>query len=182
MTAASIRKCLGLTSACLAVFICTFNTSSCSPGTLQTASQAIEDLNTLVQNRTLAEQFVRDIKANVDPSEPVYSKLLESYDQARDSNSRFLDEIEAPGSHRARAIRSRFDTAKQRAEESMAAFLDSATRTLRPTASMRSAELKRVAALPDNVATILQTVPKTQRAKYIRKFDSSVRWHTWNEL
>src|SRR5579884_3471621 len=182
MRAASILKCLGLTSACLAVSICTLGTSSCSPGTLQTASQAMEDLNTLMQSKTLAEQFVRDIKANVDPSEPVYSKLLELYDQARDSNSRFLEEIEAPGSHRARAIRSRFDTAKRNAEQSMAAFLDSATRTLRPAVSMRSAELKKIAALPDNLVTILRTVPKAQRANYIHHFDSSVRWRSWNEL
>ena len=45
----------------------------------------------------------------------------------------------------------------------MAAFPDSATRTLCPATSMRSADLKRVTALPDNFVTVMQSVPKTER-------------------
>jgi hypothetical protein len=179
MTAASVRKCLGLISASLAILMSSLGTSSCSPETLNSAMQ---DLNTLVQNKTLAEQFVRDIKASVDPSEPIYAKLLESYDQAKDCNSRFLDAIEGSGSYRSRAIRSSLEMAKRNAEESMVAFLDSATRTLRPTVSMRSTDLRRIAALPENFPMILRNVPQSTRAKYVRKFDSSVRWRSWTDL
>jgi hypothetical protein len=182
MTATPIRKYFGLAPACLAVLISTLNTSSCSPGALKAASQAMEDLNTFVQNKTLAEQFVRDIKASVDPSEPVYARLLESYNTAKNANNRLLDEIEAPGSSRARAIRFRLDTAKRNAEQSLAAFLDSATRTLRPAVSLRNADLKRVTARPDNLVTAMQSVPKAEKAKYVHKFDSSVRWSAWNAL
>lgn len=179
MRAASVRKCLGLISASLAIFLSSLDTSSCSPETLNTAMQ---DLNTLVQNKTLAEQFVRDIKASVDPSEPIYAKLLESYDQARGCNGRFLDEIEAPGSYRIRGIRSSIDMAKRNAEESMLAFLDNAAHTLRPTVSMRSTELRRIVALPDNFPLVLRNIPQRTKAKYVHKFDSSVRWRSWSEL
>lgn len=182
MMAASVRKCLGLASAFLSIVACTLNTTGCSPSENHAASQAMSLLNTFIQNKTLAEQFVRDIKADVDPSEPVYSKLLESYDEAKSSYDRLLDELEAPGSHHGRSIRPRLDGAKRKAEESMATFLDTAAHTLRPTVSFRSAELKTVAALPDDLAVVLESVPKAERARYAHDLDSAVRWRSWNEL
>ena len=52
-------------------------------------------LSDLTQNRSLTEQFVRDVKASVDPGDPAYVQAMESYQDARDSYNRYLDNVES---------------------------------------------------------------------------------------
>ena len=51
-------------------------------------------LSSLQANRALTEQFVRDVKAGIDPSDPAYAETMESYQTARELYDRYLDGIE----------------------------------------------------------------------------------------
>lgn len=143
--------------------------------TLQTA------LNNLVQNRSLTEQFVRDVKASVSPSDPKYAELMDTYQEARTSYDRYLDQIE-DGRKDPPTSRSMRRVGPNDVRNSTADFLAEATSVLKPDANTRRIPFQRAVVIPDNLRATLQKLPKKAREKLIDQFDAQVRWRSWGQL
>ncbi len=142
--------------------------------TLQTA------LTDLTQNRSLTEQFVRDVKADRDPGDPAYVQAMESYQDARDVYNRFLDSVES-GPSRA-TDRSLRHTSPRDVQNATADFLADATRALKPTLNTRRVSFQRAVVVPDNLQAALAKLPKKSREKLIDQFDDQVRWRSWSQM
>lgn len=138
-------------------------------------------LSDLTQNRSLVEQFVRDVKSSVPPSDQNYQQALNSYDDARDAYNHYLDTIENPsGKNSSRSLRS--VEAEEAARSASAEFLADATTALKPTVATRHIEFQRAIVLPDDLQHALKTLPKNQRDYLTDRFDSEVRWKPWGQL
>jgi len=154
------------------------STTACSSTAAIGALQAA--LTSLVQNKSLAEQFVRDVKTSVDPTDPVYQQVMESYEEARDSYNNFLNSVELA----AKTNQSKPDLSEsaESAQNATADFLESATKTLRPNANTRGIAFRRAIVLPEGLPKDLSELPKKSRQDVINHFDREVRWRSWRQL
>lgn len=146
--------------------------------TLASVETALSDLT---QNRALAEQFVRDLKSGLAPSDPNYEDARNSYEDARDAYNRFLDtaeDVEKPTS--ARSLKS--SDAELDARNATAEFLADATAALKPDAKTRHIPFARAVAIPENIGQSLRKLPKRERERLISRFDRQVRWRSWGQL
>ncbi|MGC2163558.1 MAG: hypothetical protein WA634_16740 [Silvibacterium sp.] len=138
-------------------------------------------LSDLQQNRSLAEQFVRDVKASVSPSDPNYQQALDSYEDARDAYNHYLDVVENPqGKHPSRSLRTQ--RAITDARNSAAEFLADSTVALKPSVSTRHIQFQRAIVIPDNLQPALKKLPKQARDYLTQQFDDQVRWRSWGQL
>lgn len=172
-----IRQALSLlllTSSALLIAGCTPREEDATVAALETA------YNTLSQNRTLAEQFVRDIKESVPPTDPSYQQARESYDDAVGAYNRYLDQVELAGEQK-RDLASA-EAVVSDAQSSVTDFLASATKTLQPGASTSRSLLRKAAPLPPQLGRTLATVPHRQRQALVDKLDGQVRWRSWGDL
>jgi hypothetical protein len=137
-------------------------------------------LSDLQQNRALTEQYVRDIKATVSPSDPDYEEVMDSYQDARESYDHYLDSVESdPKTPPSRSLRRSGPVDVQNAT---ADFLADATSLLKPEIKTRRIPFQRAIVIPDNLQATLQKVPKKARNKIIDTFDDQVRWRAWSQL
>jgi ABC-type transporter Mla subunit MlaD len=146
----------------------------------QVITQLQTGLSSLLQNRALTEQFVRDIKTNVDPSDPGYAQAMDSYQDAREAYDHFLDTVE--GGSDAHSPRSLRGVAANDVQNSTADFLADATSVLKPTVNTRRIPFQRAVVIPDNLQTTLNKLPRKAREKVIDQFDRQVRWRSWSQL
>ena len=152
--------------------------TGCNPTAAVDALQA--GLNTLVQNKSLAEQFVRDIKTSVDPSDPAYAQNMENYEQARDAYNHFLDGVELAA--KTNQPHPNLTASTEDAQNSAADFLEGATRALRPTTDTRRIPFRRAVTIPETLPKDLNELPKKTRESLIARFDREVRWRPWRQL
>jgi len=137
-------------------------------------------LNSLQQNRSLTEQFVRDIKATVNPADPGYVQAMESYQEARESYDHFLDGVETNG--RSMTARSMRLSGPAEVRNATADFLADATSVLKPDINTRRIPFQRAIVIPDNLQSTLQKLPKKSRENLINQFDDQIRWRSWGQL
>lgn len=153
-------------------------TASCQPSEATTAlDSALKDL---IQNKNLAEQFVRDIKTTVDPSEPSYAQVMQDYEAARSGYQDFLNSVKlAAVTNQSHAdSRQLGDDARTEAAE----FFMNATKLLRPTMETRAIPFQRAIVLPENLTQLLQRLPKRRRSELIQQFENQIRWQSWRAL
>lgn len=176
----SFRKC-SIAVVALAGMVMSFATGCNAKDQAATVAILQNALSDLTQNRSLVEQFVRDVKGSVPPSDPNYQQVLDSYDNARDAYNHYLDTIENPaGKNAARSMRS--VQAAEDARSTAAEFLADATTALKPTVATRHIEFQRAIVLPDDLQRALKKLPKNQRDYLTDRFDSEVRWRSWGQL
>ena len=160
----------------LCVFI-----AGCTPQEKVDTVAALQSaLSTLVANRTLAEQFVRDVKSSVSPNDPTYQQAMESYEEARDSYNRFLDSVEY-GAVKGQSPRNEMQLGMD-AQDSTAGFLQDATRALKPSMNTRSINFRRAVEIPDGLASDLHRLPRRARGALVQRFDDQVRWRSWGQM
>ena len=139
-----------------------------------------QTLSNLVQNRALTEQFVRDVKTNVDPSNPGYLETMQSYQEARETYNRYLDEAESgdkvPHTRQLRG-RTAVDVQNRTAD-----FIADATAVLKPGLNTRKIPFQRAVIVPDNLAASIRKLPKHARERLIDDLDPQVRWRSWSEF
>lgn len=165
----------------LSLLTATFALCGCTPTqeseTLTGLQTALTDFT---QNRSLTEQFVRDIKSSTDPGDPAYLQAMESYQDARDVYNRYLDALESGKREgTSRSLRSATPLAVQNAT---ADFLADATRALKPSLTTRRVAFQRAIVLPENLPTTLARMPKKARNELIDQFDDQIRWRSWGQL
>jgi hypothetical protein len=137
-------------------------------------------LSDLAKNRELTEQFVRDIKTTVEPSNPGYATAMDSYQEARDSNDHFLDGVESSGKPaRSRALR---NASPLDVQSTTAAFMADATNVLKPDVNTRHIPFKRAIVIPSDLQATLHKLPRKDRERIIDNFDKEVRWRSWDQL
>ena len=142
---------------------------------------ALQDaLNSLTQNRSLSEQFVRDLKTTVDPADPAYQQAMDSYEVARDAYNSFLDDVELTKKE-SRAFRVRQQT-RTDVRNATADFLADATSALKPSVNTRRIPFQRAIVIPDDLQASLQRLPKHAREQLVTRFDRQVRWRSWGQL
>lgn len=175
------RKHLFIASSVLSLLLVATCTSGCTTkeesdtlGALQSA------LSSLVQNRTLAEQFVRDVKTSMDPTDPSYQQAMETYEEARDSYNRFLDTVESGTKTRNSHLREA--QIEVNAQDSTAQFFQDATRALRPSINARAIDFRRAVVIPDHLQKNLRKLPKGARQSLVEQFDGQVRWRAWGQM
>jgi hypothetical protein len=153
----------------------------CTPAEEQEAlTQMQTALSNLEHNRSLAEQFVRDIKASADPSDPGYIQAIQSYQEAREAYDHYLDGVETNG--KALTKRSLQIYGPNEVRNATADFLADATAVLKPNVNTRRIPFQRAIVVPDDLQSNLQKVPKKMRERMIDGFDNQVRWRTWEQL
>jgi hypothetical protein len=137
-------------------------------------------LGKLVSNKNLSEQFVRDIKATIEPTDSVYGQLMDRYEDSKDSYNHLLDSVEKA----ARTNRSSpsVDEALERAQTSSAEFLAQATRSLRPDLNTRGIAFERAISVPEGLPESLHKLPGKYRNRLIDQFDKQIRWRSWRQI
>lgn len=172
-----------VSKACLALVLLSATSclSGCDPAQEDETFSALQSaLTSLTQNRGLTEQFVRDIKATVDPSDPAYLQAMESYQDARDIYNRYLDQVES--GRKAAATRSLRDATPLKVENATADFLEDATRALKPAVNTRRIKFQRAVVIPETLQRDLAIVPKKERDRMVDRFDDQVRWRSWSDM
>jgi hypothetical protein len=137
-------------------------------------------LTDLSQNRALTEQFVRDIKSTANPDDPSYSQAMDSYEDARDTYNRYLDDVESGVPQD--GARSLHHSSPRDVENATADFLQDATRALKPSLNTRKIAFQRAVVVPDNLQATLAKLPKKARRNITEQFDDQVRWRSWGQL
>ncbi len=167
--------------AMLAALSFTWLLTGCDPAQeTETVSALQTALSTLTQNRSIAEQCVRDIQGTVDPSSPAYTDAMESYQEAREVYNRYLDAVESgQKSTNDRSLRSATPLAVQNATADF--FVDS-TRALEPNHHTRRLTYQRSVIVPENLQATIASIPKSARNKLVDQVDGQVRWRSWNQL
>jgi len=146
----------------------------------------LEDaLNTYVQNRSVTEQVVRDLKSKVEKNQlvllnPDFQRAIESYYEARDSYNHFLDEEELATKNR--RLNPDVAEASQNARSKATQFLEDATRALRPSINARGIDYESALAIPNGLPKDLWALPPKSRDRAIKEFDQRARWKSWSEL
>jgi hypothetical protein len=155
--------------------------SGCTPAEESDTISAMQGaLSSLVQNRSLTEQFVRDVKSNTDPGDPAYVQAMESYQDARDVYNRYLDAVESGTKDRnSRSLR---NASPLEVQNATADFLADATRALKPSVNTRRVAFQRAVVVPENLQSTLDKLPKKTREKLTDQFDDQVRWRSWSQL
>ena len=161
--------------------LCIIPLTGCTPTEeTETVSALQTGLTDLTQNRSLTEQFVRDVKATTDPSDPTYVQVMESYQDARDVYNRYLDSVES--GRKESSDRSLRTVSPRSVQNATADFLADATRALKPSINTRRVAFQRAVVVPENLQSTLATLPKKARGKLIDQFDDQVRWRSWSQL
>ncbi len=155
--------------------------AGCTPSEeVQTITDLQAALSALTQNRSLTEQFVRDVKSSADPGDPAYVQAMESYQDARDVYNRYLDAVESGGKRD--SDRSLRHSSPRDVQNATADFLADATRVLKPSANTRKISFQRAVMVPDNLEGSLAKLPKKARQKITEEFDDQVRWRSWSQM
>jgi|GEM_PF-4296612 len=136
-------------------------------------------LNDLVQNRSLTEQFVKDVKATSAPSDPRYMQAVESYQHARETYHSYIDMVEAGEPLHTRSLRG---TSPVEVQNATADFLADALSILKPEVNTRHLRFQRTIIIPDNLTTTIGKLNKKTREQILDRIDPQVRWRTWGEL
>lgn len=155
--------------------------TGCTPTQSANDVAALESaLGTLIQNRSLTEQFVRDVKSSAAPGDPAYQEVMESYNDARDAYNHFLDTVETGTNHgtsQKAQLRAAVD-----AQEASAQFLREATRTLNPSFNTRGIDFQRAIQIPDTLPHQFCQLPRKARGTIIEKVDRQIRWRSWGQM
>jgi hypothetical protein len=149
----------------------------CSPAETAAFDSALE---ALVSNKSLAEQFVRDIKADKEPTDPVYGQLMDRYEDSKDSYNHFLDSAEngARTNGRSPSLGEALESARSSSTE----FLVQATRSLRPDVNTRGIAFEKAIRVPEDLSQSLHKLPGKYRNRIIDQLDKQVRWRSWHQL
>jgi hypothetical protein len=153
---------------------CTPSEETDTESILQTA------LTNFTQNRSLTEQYVRDVKARLDPSDPAYVQAMESYQDARDTYNRFLDVVE--NGQKRPSSRSLRTASPLAVENSAADFIADATRAIKPGEIRHRGEFQRAVIVPEQLQSTFSKLPKQIRSRLIDRFDDQIRWRSWSQL
>ena len=157
----------------------------CTPEEKQTTLAVLQDgLNALSQNRSLSEEFVREVKDAGNPGSPTYLQAQASYDDARDRYNSYLDSIEGGGTSKhskSRSLDARRDL-EASVSDSVATFLGDATSALKPTVNTRRIPFERAITLPSELPEILASLSPRNRQQLTAHFDKQVRWRAWSQL
>ena len=169
----------------LALIICVglIGLTGCTTVQEQEVAAALQAaLANLTANRALVEQFGREVRTSVDPSDPLYSDLMQSYEDARDEYNNYLTEVELEGIRHHSASAAALASASQKAQDTTSQFLARATRTLDPNSNIRGAGFHRAVTIPESLPRDLHNLPKRYRQNLISTFDSQVRLRSWGKL
>jgi hypothetical protein len=167
-----LRRLLGILST-----LCIVILASCdSTGALMTISSTLDKL---LDNKSLSEQFVRDIKATIDSSDPLYQHLMTEYEDSRDAYNRVLDSVETAAlvNHPSAS-----EDVEEEAVQRSADFFADATRSLRPEIDARRIAFDKVISLPRGLSSSLSKIPNRNRATLLTQMDKQVRWRSWSKL
>lgn len=172
-----IKRSLSIPAGIVVLLSFTIITACDSAEAISALSSAAHEL---AANRSLAEQYVRDIKASVDTNDPAYGEMMESYQQARNTYNHFLDLIKLAAKQEKPSKESLKMTAEE-ARSSAVEFVAGATRSLAPTLATRNVRFEKAIVIPQSLPECLYRIPKKYREEAINQLDE-VRWRAWGQL
>jgi hypothetical protein len=154
--------------------------SGCTPTEDDLLADLQNALTTLLQNKELAEQGVRDIKAGVKPSDPNYALAMDDYQKARDQYGQYLDTVEQDrhGRHGG-AARGVYAGDVQTTTTD---FISDVAAALNPGVNPRAIMRDRTIRVPDDLQATLHKLSKKHRERLVDSFDRQVRWKAWSDL
>lgn len=153
-------------------------TTACNTGEAIAALSAAA--NDLYKNRSLTEQYVRDLKATLEPSDPAYQQMLANYQEARNAYNHFLQLVEL-GARAGKLPPGLLSAGAEDARTSAAEFLSGATRTLAPGLSERRIPFQKAIAIPPNLPEHLHRLPEKYRTQLLEQLNDA-RWRAWQSL
>jgi hypothetical protein len=137
-------------------------------------------LTTLQQNKQMAEQGVRDIKAGVKPSDPNYAQAMDDYEKARYQYGQYLDGVE--DDHYSSHEGSARDVQISDVQTSTTDFISDVLVACHPGMNPRSILRGRTIEVPNDLQATLHKLSKKSRRKIVENFDRQVRWEPWSDL
>jgi hypothetical protein len=152
-------------------------TSSEESETLSALEAALASLN---QNRTLIEQYGRDVQSRIDTSSETYTTLMQQYEEARDAYNQYLDSVEhdVVSKHHQADVSSTAHAAR----EASAEFMANATRALDSKAPLRGVVFREAISLPDGLARDLRRIPKADRQGMMDIYANQLKIRSWGRL
>jgi hypothetical protein len=154
---------------------------SCSPAEIadvQAAEQAA--LNALSANKSLAEQFVKDVKRNVDKDDPQYESIQATYERARDEYNQYLSRLQAT----IKSGRSDHTSADsiEHLNHANTEFVSSAARGLDPSANNnRRLDYEKAIVIP-SLPPSARKLSRDARGLLADKIITDARWQPWSQL
>ncbi len=152
----------------------------CNPQQEAAFSSALSALSSLQQNKSLGEQFARDVKSEVAPDDGSYITLLETYEDARNTYNRFIDRLGAAVT--ANDSKADLSTEYEETQRKVAAFLRLASQTLDPSLDQRGVPFQRAIEIPKTLPKALHDLPARSRNEIVTHVAQSARWRSWRDL
>ena len=154
--------------------------SGCTDAELKAAGEYTVGIGELLQNRSVTEQCVRDLKSKLTPSDPDYAQVMADYEKARSAYDRYLDDVESGQKpSRTRSLRG----ASARDVQNLTAdFYSDVTAVLKPSPETRHLHYQRAVVIPEDLSKTMRKLSNRDRDKLVDDMDQQVRWAPWGEL
>ena len=137
-------------------------------------------LNTLLSNRSIAEETIRDFCRRYQPTDPDYVALMKSYEKARESYNRVLDstEQELRTGKRSRTL----SADMERMQQATGDFFGFAADRFTPTRQFSQRQLQNAVIIPEDVSKSFKSLPAKAREQALDSVDATSRWPLWADV
>ena len=153
--------------------------AGCSATEVALTNAAEQALTALSANKSLAEQFVKDVKQNVDPGDPEYQKIMGSYEVARDEYNDYISRVESAvktGESDLPSAES-LDGVNQKSVE----FISAAAKGIDPAFANRGIKLEKAIVFP-SLGSSTKSLSRDARTLMADKVVRDLRWKPWSQL
>ena len=172
-------------SSVLSLMVITFSpllsfSTGCTPAEEAAATSDVSTaLAALEGNKTLSEQFVRDVQGAMAPTDPQYQSIMRAYEEAREDYNSYLSQIETAArmGQRPPLNNGAVDGVKDSATE----FISAAAKGLDPTTS-RTIQFRKAIILPPTLVTGLRRLPRGVREAIADRVAADLHWKSWSAI
>jgi hypothetical protein len=137
-------------------------------------------LNTLLNNKSVAEETIRDFSRRYQPTDPDYVALMKSYERARDSYNRALDstEQELRTGKRSRTL----SADMERMQQATGDFFGFAADRFSPARQFSQRQLQNAVTIPEDISKSFRSLPAKSREQVLDSVDATSRWPLWADV
>jgi hypothetical protein len=156
-------------------------TTGCTPAEVQAVKTDVSaGLAALEANKSLAEQFVRDVKGNMDLADPRFDGIMERYERARDDYNSYLSQMETSARTGQKVLN--VQTMADTLASSTTNFISAAARGLDPNVSNRNLQVSGAIVVPPMLSRSVLKLQRDVRKAIADRLATDLHWKAWDQL
>jgi hypothetical protein len=160
------------------MILCLLSTVACDPA--KAATFLANTVSLMLTQKSLVEEYVRDVKKAFKPTDPEYKKAEADYNAAQTLHEGYLGAITMAVAIDQPNVNIEKPAAD--AQTAAATFIGNTTRSLLPNEDLRGLQIDRAIVLPDKLPKAILSIPVKDRKGAVANIQSQVRWRSWEEI